>query len=71
MNIRASQIYVTRTTRRMLSAIARAEGGESSADSVGERLLSETLKRDYAALILIQTEIDALESRMVQAVKRS
>jgi hypothetical protein len=68
--IRSSQLYITRGTRRMLSVIARAEGGESSADAVGERLLSETLTTRYPALALIQKEIEALEEKMVESVRK-
>lgn len=69
MSYRSSQICVTRETRRMLSAIARAEGAESSADAVGERLLSEAIEKRYPALVTLQKEIGAIESKMVEAIK--
>jgi hypothetical protein len=67
---RGSQIYVSRTTRRMLSVIARAEGVDETADAVGERLLSETVENRYPALVALQKEIEVIESRMVEAIKK-
>lgn len=69
MSFRASQIYISRATRRSLSVIARAEGGDASADSVGERLLSGAVATWYPALVALQKEIDAVEEKMVEAVK--
>lgn len=66
---RSSQICVTKATRRMLSAVARAEGEGSSTDAVGERLLSETLATRYPALAALQKQIDDIEAQMVEAVK--
>lgn len=70
MSFRASQIYISRATRRSLSVIARAEGGESTADSVGDRLLSEHITSRYPALVALQKEIDAVEEKMVEAAKQ-
>lgn len=69
MSIRASQLYVSRETRRALSMIARAEGGDSTADSVGERLLSESITSRYPALVNLQKKIAEIELEMVEAVK--
>lgn len=65
---RSSQIWITRNTRRCLSCIAKAEGNESTADSVGERLLSEKLQKDYSALMALQKKIESVEQEMVEAV---
>jgi hypothetical protein len=70
MNVRGSQIYIARETRRLLSVIARSEGAESSADSVGDRLLSETLTSRYPGLVSLQKEIDVIEEKMVETAKR-
>lgn len=69
MNIRASQIYVSREVRRALSIIARAEGGDSTADSVGDRCLSEYVASRYPALTALQNKVKDVESEMVEAVK--
>lgn len=66
---RSSQIYISRNTRRCLSMIAKAEGDESSADAVGERLLSEKLSSSYPALMALQKKIESVEEEMVEAVK--
>lgn len=68
-NIRASQIFISRGTRRALSIIARSEASDASADSVGERLLSETIEKSYPALVALQKQIDAIEEKMVESVK--
>lgn len=68
MSIRASQLYISRNTRRCLSCIAKAEGNESTADSVGERLLSEKLAKDYPALMALQKRIEEVEAEMVASV---
>lgn len=69
MSIRASQLYVSRETRRALSMIARAEGGDATADSVGERLLSESITSRYPAFVNLQRKIAEIELEMVEAVK--
>ena len=69
MSVRASQLYISRETRRLLSVIARAEGGESTADSVGERCLSEHITSRYPALVALQKKIEDVEKEMVQAIK--
>lgn len=69
MSFRASQLYISRATRRMLSVIARAEGGDSTADSVGDRYLSEHIASRHPALAVLQKEIDTVEAKMVEAVK--
>ena len=69
MNIRSSQLYISRETRRLLSVIARAEGGESTADSVGERCLSEHITSRYPALVALQKKISEVEEEMIKAVK--
>lgn len=69
MSFRASQLYISRDTRRMLSVIARAEGGDATADAVGERLLSEAVATKYPALVNLQKKIKEVEDEMVKAVK--
>jgi len=69
MNIRASQIYVSRDTRRALSIIARAEGGDSTADSVGDKCLSEHITSRYPALAILQKKVKDVEEEMIEAVK--
>lgn len=66
---RSSQIYISRNTRRCLSMIAKAEGSESTADAVGERLLSSCLATSYPALMALQKRIDDVESEMVESVR--
>lgn len=70
MTFRATQIYVSRDVRRQLGAIARAEGGDATADSVADRLLSEMVATKYPALIALQKEIEAVEAKMLAAVKK-
>lgn len=69
MNIRSSQIFISRGTRRKLSMIARGEASDASADSVGERLLSETIETRYPALVALQKQIESIEEKMVESVK--
>ncbi len=69
MSIRSSQIYITRETRRILSLVARAEGPESTADAVGERLLSETLTTRYPGLAVLHKQIEGIEKQMIDAIR--
>lgn len=68
--IRNSQIYVTRETRRLLSVIARSEGGEATADSVGERCLFEYITSRYPGLTALQNKIEEIETQMVEEARR-
>lgn len=53
----------------MLSVIARAEGGDSTADSVGDRYLSEHIASRHPTLAALQKKIEDVEAEMVLAVK--
>lgn len=71
MNFRASQIYISASTRRNLRVIAKAEGPDTMVDEVGDRLLSEYIAMRYPALVSHQKKIEAIESEMVESVKSS
>lgn len=65
---RASQLYISRDTRRLLSVIARAEGGDSTADSVGDRYLTEAIASKHPQLIELQKQIEEIERQMVETI---
>lgn len=49
--------------------MAKREGGESTADSVGDRVLSEYFHEKQPELVKQLKEIEKLESKLVEAVK--
>lgn len=51
--------------------IARAEGADATADSVGERLLSEAVAERYPALLAFQNQIEGIEKQMVEEVQKT
>lgn len=70
MNFRASQIYVSAGTRRMLKLVARSEGPKKTVDEVGDRLLSEALTTRYPALALFQKQMEELESQTLESISK-
>lgn len=68
---RASQIYISLSTRRNLRVIAKSEGPETTVDEVGDRLLSEYIAMRYPALTSHQKKIEEIEAEMVREIQCS
>lgn len=68
---RASQVYISLSTRRNLRVIAKSEGPETTVDEVADRLLSECISTRYPVLASLQKKVEDIESEMVEAVKSS
>lgn len=70
MKFRTSEICISKGTRRCLVAIAKVGGKEgSTADEIGDKILSEHLAEHYPILVQRQKEIEKLESQLTEAVK--
>lgn len=61
---RASQIYVSAETRRLLRLVAKARGLDN-ADAAGEALLSEALAEKYPTLVAHQKTVENLEAELL------
>lgn len=66
---RASQVYISLSTRRNLRVIAKSESPETTVDEVADRLLSEYISARYPALASLQKKVEDIESEMVETVK--
>jgi HEPN domain-containing protein len=66
---RASQIYISANTRRLLRSVAKAESADTTVDEVGDRLLSEYITERYPGLVTLQKEVEQTEEKMLEYVK--